>query len=135
MVLTEELKLARRIQFLRDIDKLVAREKELVAKDVDWLRAKRGAYYTDEARVPGDGELGQIDRIMKRAGLKARQPPWARTAPPQPADHHPDVSSPAALARGHGPTEMPAWLASTAQDGAASRGLPLRPPTRRAVSP
>lgn len=134
MVLTEEQKLARRVTFLRAIDRLMAREATLRPQDVAWLRQKRGAYYTDEARVPGDGEIGQLDRLLKRAGLKARQPPWARTAATKPADHHPDVSAPAALARGIGPTEMPAWLASTAQAGAASRGLPLRPPTRRATA-
>lgn len=123
-MLTEEEKRERCARFLAGVDRLMAPGVRLAPRDRAWCIQKREAFHDlDEVRVPGDQELGRLRRLLANVGLAPRR---KFGAPSKAADHHPDASTPAGLQGSRAATPMPAWLIT-------GQGLPLRPPTRRAV--
>lgn len=128
-MLTDDQRAAARRWLFTRIDRLMAPEaKGVGTKLKSELVKKREAYQTKESRVPTPPERAWIIRCLVNAGLQARTnnvvPKALRTV----AERRPDASAPAGLQGSRTPTPMPAWLVS-------GIGLPLKPPTRRAVSP
>ena len=124
---------ARRWLFAR-IDRLMAPGVGIYPRTRGALVQKREAYATHERRVPTAPERNWILRLLVQVGLERRTCGRTPASANRPADHHPEASAPSALQGSRKPTAMQPWLASTS-GSAAGRGLPLRPPMRRAVSP
>lgn len=122
-MLTDEQRAAMRRPFLADIDQLMRPGVKIEPTYSKWLAQKRQAFFTDQKRVPGDGERSYVRRMQVACGLRPRSYPYitnaARRAAEQAADH-----PPAGLQGSRKATPMGAWLIT-------GRPAPVRPPARR----
>ena len=118
-----------KVWVLGQIERLMQPGVKIHARDVNWCVVQRDKFYADGASPqPGSTICERVRRLVMQAGLEQRRPLPRRLAERgvHPSDE-PRASSPAALQGSRAPTPMPGWLVT-------GRGLPLRPPSRRAVT-